>query len=319
MPTPDITVVIPCYNAEAWVARAIDSVLAQEGVRAEVIVIDDGSTDGSVEVLKRYGDRIRWETGPNRGACAARNRGLALASAEYVMFLDADDWIEGEFLAGGLAALRERGADIGFGRLIHEERLAARQFATPHFVTAEGALRFLFGEKFLPSSTCIMRNDFVAAAGGWGESLVCRQDVELFARLLARSPRVCSWQAGHAVYGCPTGERISKDMSFSSAVCTAHVLLACGAYLRRAGIAPSETDLYVSRLGHTILLGTARHSDRGAYRVMQRVCADLGHPIPDGTRLSRLGYRLLGVRAKERIALTLKAGRGWAARRGMSA
>jgi glycosyltransferase involved in cell wall biosynthesis len=90
---PDVSVVIPCYNAERWVGRAIDSVLAQEGVTVEVIAIDDGSTDGSVEVLRGYDDRIHWDTGPNRGACAARNRGLALARADYVMFLDADDYL----------------------------------------------------------------------------------------------------------------------------------------------------------------------------------------------------------------------------------
>ena len=78
---PEISVVIPCYNTERWVARAIDSALAQEGVRVEVIVIDDGSTDGSLEVIRGYDGRIRWETGPNRGVSAARNRGLALAAA----------------------------------------------------------------------------------------------------------------------------------------------------------------------------------------------------------------------------------------------
>lgn len=69
-PPSDISVVIPCYNAEKWVGRAIDSVLAQEGVSVEVIVVDDGSTDGRLDAIRAYGDRIRWETGPNRGACA---------------------------------------------------------------------------------------------------------------------------------------------------------------------------------------------------------------------------------------------------------
>ena len=57
----------------------------------EVVVIDDGSTDNSLDVIKSFGDRIIWENGPNRGACVARNRGLALAGGEYVQFLDADD------------------------------------------------------------------------------------------------------------------------------------------------------------------------------------------------------------------------------------
>ncbi len=92
--TPLVSIVIPCYNDEAWVADAIESALAQTWPELEVIVIDDGSTDGSVRVIESFSDRIRWETGPNRGGGAARNRGLAMARGEFVQFLDADDLIK---------------------------------------------------------------------------------------------------------------------------------------------------------------------------------------------------------------------------------
>jgi glycosyltransferase involved in cell wall biosynthesis len=88
---PLVSIVMPCFNNEAYVAEAIDSALGQTYDNIEVIVIDDGSTDGSLDIIRSYGDRITWRTGPNEGACAARNKGLALARGEFIKFLDADD------------------------------------------------------------------------------------------------------------------------------------------------------------------------------------------------------------------------------------
>src|ERR1035438_8340524 len=88
---PSISVVIPCYNAEKWIARSIQSVADQQNVNVEIIVIDDGSTDKSIDIIKSFGDQIRWKSSPNQGACKARNCGLDFASSEFIMFLDADD------------------------------------------------------------------------------------------------------------------------------------------------------------------------------------------------------------------------------------
>jgi glycosyltransferase involved in cell wall biosynthesis len=90
---PLVSILIPCYNAEAWIARAIESALAQTWANIEVIVVEDGSTDGSVDVFRKFDGRIRWETGPNRGGGAARNRLLELARGEWLQYLDADDYL----------------------------------------------------------------------------------------------------------------------------------------------------------------------------------------------------------------------------------
>jgi glycosyltransferase involved in cell wall biosynthesis len=86
-----VSIIIPCYNAEQYIAEAIQSALGQSYQRREVIVIDDGSTDRSLEVIKSFSRHIIWETGPNRGGCAARNRGSELAQGSFLQFLDADD------------------------------------------------------------------------------------------------------------------------------------------------------------------------------------------------------------------------------------
>ncbi|HEX5385659.1 MAG TPA: glycosyltransferase [Gemmatimonadales bacterium] len=86
-----VSVVIPCYNAEAYLAAAIRSALNQTHPAIEVIVVDDGSSDGSRLVAASFGDRITLLAEPHRGGNAARNAGVARARGEYILMLDADD------------------------------------------------------------------------------------------------------------------------------------------------------------------------------------------------------------------------------------
>lgn len=109
-----ISVIIPAYNAAPTLAEAVESCLAQEGIDLEVVVVDDGSTDQTAEVARGFGGRVRLESGPNRGANAARNRGIALAKGPLVQFLDADDLLLPDKLNRQAAVLEKGAADIVF-------------------------------------------------------------------------------------------------------------------------------------------------------------------------------------------------------------
>jgi glycosyltransferase involved in cell wall biosynthesis len=104
---PSVSIVIPCWNAEATIADAIDSALAQTHPRCEVVVVDDGSTDGSAAIIAGYGTRIVALHGPNRGGNAARNRGIAAARGDWIQLLDADDLLEPDCVAAKLAFVAE--------------------------------------------------------------------------------------------------------------------------------------------------------------------------------------------------------------------
>lgn len=101
-----ISIVIPAHNVEAFLAEAIESALNQEGVVSEVIVVENGSTDSTLEVAKDFGDRIKLLQSGEAGAQKARNVGLAAATGHYLKFLDADD----RFLPGVLTMQLDQAA-----------------------------------------------------------------------------------------------------------------------------------------------------------------------------------------------------------------
>jgi len=112
--SPKISVVIPTYNRVGQVQKAIESVLGQTVSDLEVIVVDDGSSDGTGQMLRKvYGDRIRYYYQANQGASAARNKGISEARGEWIAFLDSDDFWENEKLEWQLKALEQFGPNCG--------------------------------------------------------------------------------------------------------------------------------------------------------------------------------------------------------------
>ena len=112
---PLVSVIIPVYNGERFLAAAIESVLAQSYRPFEIIIIDDGSTDGSAAVAKRY-QSIRYFFKPHRGVSAALNQGLKEAKGSYFAFLDADDlWVKNKLTLQMSMFDQHPGLDIVFG------------------------------------------------------------------------------------------------------------------------------------------------------------------------------------------------------------
>ncbi len=108
MSRPLVSCIVPVFNGERYLAEALDSILAQQYRPLDVIVVDDGSTDGTAGVVRRYGDRVRVLHQPNAGAPAARNRGLAAARGELIGFLDSDDLWHRDKLARQVARFAAR-------------------------------------------------------------------------------------------------------------------------------------------------------------------------------------------------------------------
>lgn len=218
---PDVTVALPCWNAERWVARAVESALAQPDVSVEVVAVDDGSTDGTLAALQAFGDRIRVETGPNRGAQVARNRGLALASADHVLFLDADDALDGRMLAGGLEAARAAGgADLILAPML-VRRTDGSESLVDVFSKASDDLalfdRWMDGNWVCPGAA-LWRTDFLRGIGGWDERARINQDGELVMRALLQRPVLARNEGGRCLYHVENLDSVSRKLSREKAV-----------------------------------------------------------------------------------------------------
>ena len=123
MTEPLVSVVVPVFNVERWLPRCLDSLLAQDHRPLEVIAVDDGSRDGSADVLRRYAAahaEVRVVLQEHRGLGPARNAALTLATGEYVTMVDADDWIEPTFVSDTLRIARETGSDVVIGGFCFE-------------------------------------------------------------------------------------------------------------------------------------------------------------------------------------------------------
>lgn len=202
--SPAFSVVIPNYNNGATLARAIDSVLAQRYPAHEIIVVDDGSSDDSRTVAARYGERVRYVYQPNAGVSAARNRGAALATGDWLAFLDADD----VFLPNRLevhAAWIARDPGVGF-------LLADQEFRSPDGVLQQMAIGASpFGRRL------------VERAGGATEMPMGPDDFgdfigDGFAEIRALSlPRATFERLG----GFPVGKKIGEDLHFVVRLCAA--------------------------------------------------------------------------------------------------
>jgi glycosyltransferase involved in cell wall biosynthesis len=179
-----VSVVIPVYNAEKTVARAIDSVIAQDFGDYEIIAVDDGSADFSVGVLRKYGDRVRVLRQNNRGAASARLAGVALATAEYLAFLDADD----EWLPGKLHACIDA-LDATPNAVLAYSDLKDPQGRTIAHLNGSPSLEYLLDNEFalFPSATVVRRSCF-NECGDFGKEFIGTGNgfEDTFAALLLR-------------------------------------------------------------------------------------------------------------------------------------
>ncbi len=153
--SPLVSVIIPVYNAERYVAEAIESVLAQTYNPVEIIVIDDGSTDGSAKVIKRF-PSVQYYSQPNTGISAARNRGIEQAQGTFFAFLDADDlWVEDKLTLQMSAFKNDPDLDIVFGHV--------KQFYSPELETSQNDKPPITNSQMpghIPSAMLIKRDAF---------------------------------------------------------------------------------------------------------------------------------------------------------------
>lgn len=322
-----ISVVIPAYKAEAFIARAVTSVLAQPDVRPEIIVVVDGVYDRTAAIAGGFPGVTVLMNDENRGAPAARNRGLAAASAPYVLFLDADDYIEGPFLTGLLATAEEQALDLVFGPACREWPDGRRDFVRP--INSKDSIKIMshwIVDDMVPPCSVVWNRDFLCSVGVWKENLLRLQDVELAWRgmLQARNIGYCTTTGGCGVYVQHDGPRITSQHTAQSlrsilevyrwvhaelssrgnltepvrwALCTNAYRYMCASYLAGFDVVAEEFALEWRELGGVRHEGTFLH---------RLACSIIGLRWKQRFSASRLAHRLRTALAMSRSMVRSK-------------
>lgn len=187
--SPKVTVVMAAYNAERFIRQTLESVLAQTLREIELIVVDDGSTDGTQAILAGFSDgRLRVLRQKNGGVSAARNAGLAAAHGAYIFFLDADDILLPNALAEMAATLDKNPLSVAcFAHHIRitqdGKELSDRADLAWKTFPAKDTLRHLVGKNFIVCGAICIRTGAARLVRGFSPSLTWGEDWEFWCRL----------------------------------------------------------------------------------------------------------------------------------------
>lgn len=301
-----VSIVIPCWNAEATIVDAIDSALAQTHPRCEVIVVDDGSTDGSAALIAAYGARIVALHGPNRGGNAARNRGIAAAQGHWIQLLDADDVLERDCVAAKFAFVAETGRiPVADTRVIDPD---GSEYVRPWIRADDDPVCAMING--CPwTAAALLPADDLRAIGGLDEAMPACQEYDLAIRLaietgvparFTRLPVVlASYRRRHGSLS-DDSERISRAFVrvFESALATLET---------RQALTPGRRALLAQALARSARSRFRQGDPREAERLFARAAElDPGAAMAPFPRAAqRVAVRLFGPMLTERLVRSM--------------
>jgi glycosyltransferase involved in cell wall biosynthesis len=212
---PLISVIMPCFNAAPYVEQAIQSVLQQTCADTEVIVIDDGSSDASPEVIagliEMHPGRIHLFQQDHLGPYPARNLGLQHAKGDYVSFLDADDWWKEDCLEKLLNVLQHRKADLAYcgWQNIGENAPGQEPFIPPAYEEGDSVASFLKGCPW-PIHAALTKIGVIKSVGGFSERRFASMDYDFWLRILAQTRNIVCVPEVLAFYRWHGSDQISS-------------------------------------------------------------------------------------------------------------
>lgn len=211
---PLVSVIMPCYNAEEFLEASIKSVQAQTHTNWELIVVDDGSRDSSLNILKKFSasdERIKYFCQPNKGAGPARNRGLREAEGQYIAFLDADDYWEHVFIATLLNKLLSTGSALVYcgWQNVGVKNKESLPYVPPDYSLGNKAIELLSACPW-PIHAALTKKVVIDSVGQFDENLSSCMDYDLWLKIgtqfdITLAPFVMSYYRHHG------NEQITKN------------------------------------------------------------------------------------------------------------
>ena len=212
-----VSIVIPTYQCGQFLSQAIESVLAQTYKNYEIIIVDDGSTDNTQEVLSRYShlENIKFVTQSNQGPAAARNRGIKLSSGEYIAFLDADDlWLPTKLEKQIIFLEQHPLTDMVYcDAYIFSGNFPWKKTLFNMSPPASGnVFERLFLLNFIPILTVVLRRNIFNTSGFFDESIIGPEDYDLWLRI-CKSKTITFIQEPLAKYRVSAGQITKQRIS----------------------------------------------------------------------------------------------------------
>jgi glycosyltransferase involved in cell wall biosynthesis len=215
--TPSVSILIPAHNAEAWIADTLRSALAQTWQEREIIVVDDGSTDGTVDVARQFeSDGVKVFTQKNQGAAAARNTAYSLSTGAYIQWLDADDLMSPNKIADQMQAqmtCRSKRTLISSAWAHFLYRPARANFIPTSLwkdlTPAEWLIHKMGENLHMQTATWLVSRELSDAAGPWNTELAVDDDGEYFCRVLLASDGVHFVPAAKVYYRMSVASSLS--------------------------------------------------------------------------------------------------------------
>lgn len=294
------SVLIPAFNAAAFVEEALDSVAAQTCAPAEIIVVDDGSEDGTGDVVERWsarsGTAVRLIRQANQGVPVARNRGMSVATSEWIALLDADDiWLDNHLAVLDAAIRVDPDAVAAFGDAVYfakgkedsapfsrEKALAAGNSAGPgHHILGERLFEAMLPGLFLCPSAATFRRTMADSIGGFDERIRYIEDRDFFLRLSRRgafvfADRVITRSRVHD-QNITHPRNAARNAGFML-----KLLTQLRANAQELGLTPRElelTDLELQRTAEQLVLSSSSLG-LAAYFAAMRTLVDGGRGLP---------------------------------------
>lgn len=225
-----VSIIIPTYNSKQYLESAVNSALSQSYTDIEVIVVDDGSSDGTAELFPDFEKRgVKCYMQSNKGAAAARNLGLKNAKGSFIQYLDSDDILHKDKLKIQLEIMQKDGADLSFcfWEQFTDNVLETKPFVFKHIDYSEihngKDIMRSYGMKGISGAihSMLVRRDVIEKVGEWNEELTNNDDGEYFTRAYLKSQKVSVIKQSlvyHRVGKSNTLSRVNTDLKANSAL-----------------------------------------------------------------------------------------------------
>lgn len=312
---PKVSILIPCYNSSAWIRQSAESALAQSYANKEVIIADDGSTDGSYDEIEKFGDKIRCVRLKHSGSNVTRNELLRMASGEWIQYLDADDYLLSHKISDQFQCVsRNSGIDVIYSPVILEESTQGLSVRRNIRMPSKNDFYINF-IRWGPLQTngFLFRKDILLEVGGWNENQTVCQEHELLLRLIRQGASFYLHDTPSSVYRRHYRSSISTSNTLATIKARMSITDQLEEYLTCRNMIDvnkrSALDLSRIECARSAYQQDPIYAKSLADRTKLSLSFDLMEPA--APFMYRVALRMLGFMLAERIALILRYASKW--------